>query len=36
MSDTIATFTSFYTFKVFPLLHLTRIKVKIEGNREDD
>jgi hypothetical protein len=36
MSESIACFTSFYEIKVFPLLHLPRIKVKVEGSKGSD
>jgi WD40 repeat protein len=36
MSESIACFTGFYEIKVFPLLHLDRIKVKVEGSRDND
>ena len=36
MSESIACFFDFYSFVVFPLLHLRRIKVKIAGKRNSD
>jgi hypothetical protein len=36
MSESLAGFTDYKTFKVFPLLHLRRIKVKIGGSKTTD
>jgi hypothetical protein len=36
MSENIAGFTDFKTLKVFPLLHLRRIKVKVGGIKTTD
>lgn len=36
MSESIACFTDYYQFMVFPLLHLRRIKVKVAGKRSNE
>lgn len=36
MTDSIACFTDFYKLKIFPLLHQTKIKVKVSGDRDGD
>jgi hypothetical protein len=36
MTDSIACFTDFYKIKIFPLLHQTKIKVKVSGDRDSD
>lgn len=36
MTDSIACFTDFYKLKIFPLLHQSKIKVKVSGDRDTD
>mgnify|MGYP001590558239 CR=1 FL=1 len=36
VSDSVACFVDFSTIKIFPLLHISQIKVKTGGNKESD
>jgi hypothetical protein len=36
MSDSLAGFVNFNAIKIFPLLHLPRIKIKMAGKRMND